>query len=147
MKNRIATWINFVFATIVVICVPLQVYFIASYISGAGTSALDAHKAVGGLVHASEAVVLLSALVAFWGIWKWVGWSALLLVLGTVQIGLYPPSDDRMSGWVHGFHGLGALLVFLLAAYIAHHDMRLLGLRGGGSTATPPPAQPPPPAA
>ncbi len=142
MKNRLATWIHFIFATIVVISVPLQVYFIASYISGAGTGALDAHKAVGGLVHASEAVVFLSALVAFWGIWKWVGWSVLLLVLGTVQIALYPPDSDRMSGWVHGFHGLGALLVFLLAAYIAHHDMRVLGLRGGTGTASPPPTPP-----
>jgi hypothetical protein len=144
MKNRTATWIHFIFATIVVIAVPLQVYFIASYFSGAGEGALDAHSFTGGIVvHASEAIVFLSALVAFWGIWKWVGWSFLLLLLGTVQIFLAPPDEDPASGWVHGFHGLGALLVFLLAAYIAHHDMRLLGLKGGAEASMPGPPPPP----
>jgi hypothetical protein len=144
MKNRAATWINLIFATVVVIGVPLQVYFIASYFSGAGEGALDAHSFTGGLVvHGSEAIVFLSGLVAFWGIWKWVGWSFLLLLLGTVQIFLAPPDEDPASGWVHGLHGLGALLVFLLAAYIAHHDMRVLGLRSGAQASTP---GPPPPA-
>ena len=64
----------------------------------------------GGLViHGSEAIVFLASLVAFWGLWKWIGWSFLLIVLGTVQIGLAPPDEDRASGWVHGLHGLGAL--------------------------------------
>ncbi len=144
MKNRTATWIHFIFATIVVIGVPLQVYFIASAFAGAGEGALDAHSFTGGIVvHGSEAIVFLSGLVAFWGIWKWVGWSFLLLLLGTVQIALVPP-DDRTNGWFHGLHGLGALLVFLLAAYIAHHDMRLLGLKGGAGTASTPGAPPPP---
>ena len=145
MKNRTATWIHFIFATIVVIGVPLQVYLIASYFSGAGEGALDAHGFVGGLVvHASEAIVFLSALVAFWGLWKWIGWSFLLLLLGTVQIALSPPDEDPASGWIHGFHGLGALLVFLLAAYLAHRDMRLLGLKGGAGTASTPGSPPPP---
>jgi hypothetical protein len=129
MKNRTATWIHLIFASIVIIGVPLQVYFIASYFSGAGEGALDAHSFTGGIVvHASELIVLISSLVAFWGIWKWIGWSALLFVLGTVQIFLAPPDEDPASGWVHGFHGLGALLVFLLAAFLAYNDARLLGL-------------------
>jgi hypothetical protein len=129
MKNRTATWIHLVFASIVVIGVFLQVYFIASYFSGAGEGALDAHSFVGGIVvHASELLVLISGLVAFWGIWKWIGWSALLFVLGTVQIFLSPPDDDPASGWVHGLHGLGALFVLILAAFLAYNDMRLLGL-------------------
>jgi hypothetical protein len=141
MKNRIATWINFVFATIVVIGVFLQVYFITAYFAGAGESALDAHGLVGGaIVHPAEAIVFLSALVAFWGIWKWVGWSFFLLVLGTVQVILIP-NDDKTGGWVHGLHGLLALFVLVLAAVIAHHDMRLLGL-GRRSAAHPPPAPP-----
>jgi hypothetical protein len=96
------------------------------------------------VVHGSEVIVFLASLVAFWGFWKWVGWSFGLLVLGTVQIFLAPPDEDPASGWVHGFHGLGALLVFLLAAYLAYNDTRLLGLGRGGETAAAPP--PPPPA-
>jgi hypothetical protein len=144
MRNRTATWIHLIFASIVIIGVPLQVYFIASYFSGAGEGALDAHGFTGGLVvHGAEAIVFLASLVAFWGFWKWIGWSFGLLVLGTVQIGLAPPDEDPASGWVHGLHGLGALLVFLLAAYLAYNDTRLLGLGGGEPAATPPP---PPPA-
>lgn len=144
MKNRTATWINFIFATIVVVGVFFQVYFITAYFTDAGEGALDAHGFVGGLiVHPSELLVFLSGLVAFWGIWKWVGWSFFLFLLGTVQLFLAPPDKDAASGWVHGLHGLFALFVLVLAAVIAHHDMRLLGLKGGAGTAStpgPPPA-------
>jgi hypothetical protein len=147
MKNRIATWIHFVFATIIVLAVPLQVYFIASYFSGAGDSALDAHGFTGGIiVHASELLVFLSSLVAFWGLWRWIGWSFLLFAFGTVQIFLAPPDEDPASGWVHGLHGLFALFVFLLAAWLAHRDMRLLGLMGRAEP-TPAPGPPPQPPA
>jgi hypothetical protein len=145
MKNRAATWIHLIFASIVIVAVPLQVYFIASYFSGAGESALDAHTFTGGLViHGSEAIVFLASLVAFWGLWKWIGWSFLFILLGTVQIFLAPPDEDPASGWVHGLHGLGALLVFLLASYLAYNDARLLGLIGRPAGAQAPP--PPPPA-
>jgi hypothetical protein len=147
MKNRAATWVHLIFATIIVLAVPLQVYFIASYFSGAGDSALDAHSFTGGIVvHGSELIVFLSSLVAFWGLWRWVGWSFLLFVLGTVQIFLAPPDEDPASGWVHGLHGLGALLVFLLAAWLAYRDARLLGLirpQAGTTPAASPPPQPP----
>jgi hypothetical protein len=147
MKNRAATWVHLIFATIIVLGVPLQVYFIASYFSGAGEGALDAHAFTGGIVvHGSELIVFLSSLVAFWGLWRWVGWSFLLLVLGTVQIFLAPPDEDPASGWVHGLHGLGALLVFLLAAWLAYRDARLLGLvreRADIAPAPGPPPQPP----
>jgi hypothetical protein len=144
MRNRIATWVHFVFATIIVVSVFLQVYFIAAYFSGAGDSALDAHGFVGGLViHASEIIVFLASLVAFWGIWKWVGWSFFLALFGTVQIFLAPPDEDRASGWIHGLHGLFALFVLMLAAFLAQNDMRLLGLRRGREPATVPPPTPP----
>ena len=146
MKNRIATWIHMIFAWIIVIGVFLQVYFIAAYFSGAGEGALDAHGFTGGLVvHGSELIVFLSSLAAFWGLWRWVGWSFLLFAFGTVQIFLAPPDDDPASGWVHGLHGLFALFVLVLAAFLAHRDMRLLGLKGGAGTpsAAGPPPQPP----
>jgi hypothetical protein len=148
MRNRIATWVNFVFASIVVIGVFFQAYFIAAYASGAGEGALDAHGFTGGLiVHGSELIVLISGLVAFWGAWKLVGISALLFVFGTVQVFL-APGDDPASGWVHGLHGLFALFVALLAAWIAYRDAQLLGLRRVreaevASPAAPPPAPPP----
>jgi hypothetical protein len=145
MRNRTATWINFVFASIVAIGVVFQVYFIASYASGAGEGALDAHTFTGGvIVHGSELIVLISGLVAFWGAWKLVGISALLFVFGTVQIFLAPPDEDPASGWVHGLHGLFALLVFLLAAWIAIRDAQLLGLRRGPDAEMTSPAAPPP---
>jgi hypothetical protein len=149
MRNRIATWINFVFASIVVLGVFLQVYFIASFFTGAGDSALDAHSFTGGvIVHGSELIVLISGLVAFWGAGKLVGLSALLFVFGTVQIFLAPPDDDPASGWVHGLHGLFALFVALLAAWIAYRDAQLLGLRqarGAEVTSPAAPAPAPPP--
>ena len=136
MKNRAATWVNFVFAVIIVIGVFLQAYFIASYASGAGEGALDAHGFVGGLViHASELIVFLSALVAFWKNWTWIAVNFGLFVFGTIQIFL-SPGDDPGNGWVHGLHGLFALFVLLYAAYIAYRDMRWLGLRGPGEPTT-----------
>jgi hypothetical protein len=98
---------------------------------GAGEGALDAHGFVGGLViHGSELLVFLSALVAFWGMWKWILVNLGLFVLGTVQIFLLPPDEDPASGYVHGLHGLFALFVLVYAAYIADRDLRWLGLRG-----------------
>src|SRR5687768_4999192 len=142
MKNRAATWVHLIFATIVVLAVPVQVYLIASFAMGAGQSALDAHEFTGGLIiHGSEVIVFLSSLVAFWRFWRWIAWSLFLPVLGTVQIALADAGD---SGWVRGFHGLGALLVFLLAAFLAYNDARLLGLIGRPATAPAPPPPPPP---
>jgi len=135
-----------IFAWIIVIGVFLQVYFIASFFSGAGEGALDAHSFTGGLVvHGSELIVFLSSLAAFWGLWRWVGWSFLLFAFGTVQIFL-APDDGEGSGWVHGLHGLFALFVLVLAAYLAQRDMRLLGLRGEADM-TPAPGPPPQPPA
>jgi hypothetical protein len=131
VRNRAATWVNLVFACVIVVGVFVQAYLIASYAMGAGEDALDAHGFVGGLViHGSELIVFLSALVAFWKLWGWILVNLGLLVLGTVQIFLLPPDEDPGSGWVHGLHGLFALFVLVYAAYIAYRDMRWLGLRG-----------------
>jgi hypothetical protein len=129
MRNRAATWVNFVFACIIVIGVFFQAYFIASYASGAGEGALDAHGFTGGLViHGSELIVFLSALVAFWRNWTWIAVCFGLFVFGTIQIFLSPPDDDPSSGWVHGLHGLFALFVLVYAAYIAYRDAQWLGI-------------------
>jgi MYXO-CTERM domain-containing protein len=130
MRNRVAVWVNLVFASIVVVGVFLQAYFIASYASGAGEGALDAHSFTGGIVvHLSELIVFISALVAFWGAWRWIGVNFLLILLGTIQIFLAPPDEDPASGWIHGLHGLFALFVLVLAAVIARRDVEVLALR------------------
>ena len=66
MRSRAATWVNLVFASIIVVGVFVQAYLIASFAMGAGEDALDAHGVVGGLlIHASALIVFLSAIVAF----------------------------------------------------------------------------------
>ena len=139
MRNRAATWANLVFASIVVVGVFVQAYLIASYAMGAGEEALDAHGFVGGLVvHGAELLVFLSALVAFWGMWRWILVNLGLFVFGTIQIFLLPPDDDPSSPWVHGLHGLFALFVLVWAAYIAWRDWRFLA--ASTAPAAPPPA-------
>lgn len=129
--KRTLLWINFVAACVIVVAVFLQAYFITAYVSGE-EGALDAHGVLGYIViHGAEAIVFLTALGAFWKRWGWIGFNFLLLAFGTVQIFLAPPEDDPASGWVHGLHGLFALFVLLMAAVIAHRDMKELGLRGG----------------
>ena len=51
--------------------------------------------------------------------------------------------DERTNGWLHGLHGLLALVVMVMAAVIAHRGLRDLGLRvgfaAGGDAGTAPP--------
>lgn len=136
--RRTFLWINFVLASIIVVGVFLQAYFIATYIIGNVDSALDAHGFLGGaVIHPSELLVFLTAFGAWPRAWRWIGFTFLLFVVGTVQIFLLPSdSDDPVSSsaaWVHGLHGLFALFVLVLAAVIAHRGMRDLGLRRGHS--------------
>jgi hypothetical protein len=141
--RKAATWVNFFFACVIVVGVFLQAYFIASYAMGAGESALDTHGFIGGIIiHASELIVFLSAIVAFWRNWTWIAVNLGLFVLGTIQIFLLPPDEDPASPWIHGLHGLFALFVLVYAAVIAHRDMKLLGLK---RTREPELAAPPPP--
>jgi hypothetical protein len=135
-------WINTVAAVLVAIGVFVQVYLITAYSTGAGEDALDAHGFIGfAIIHPLELIAFLASLGAYWGAWRWVGWSFLLIVLGTVQIFLAPPDEDPSSGWVHGLHGLLALFVLVLAAVIFHHGMRLLK-RGRAGDADTAPARP-----
>lgn len=134
-----ALWANLLFASVVVVGVFLQAYFIASYAMGAGETALDIHGFLGfAVIHGAELLVFVTALVAFWRRWRWVLAGLGLFVLGTVQIFLLPPDDDPSSPWLHGLHGLFALFVLVYAAYIAYRDWRFLADRA--APAAPPPA-------
>jgi hypothetical protein len=145
--RRTFLWINFVLASLIVLLIFLQAYLITAYVSGAGESALDAHGFTGfALIHAAELLVFLTAFGAWPRAWKWIGFTFFLFVLGTVQIFLAPQDDNPASGWVHGLHGLLALVVMVIAAVIAHRGMRDLGLRraspGADEGAVPPPPLP-----
>jgi hypothetical protein len=144
--RRTFLWINFGLSTLIVLLIFLQAYFITAYVSGAGQDALDTHGFIGfAIIHPAELLVFLTAFGAWPRAWRWIGFTFFLFVLGTVQIFLAPPEDDPASGWVHGFHGLLALVVAVVAAVIAHRGMRDLGLRrasrggGPGDVAPPPP--------
>ncbi len=112
----------------------LQVYLAAGELFGTGS--LDDHRDLGWTVHNFEVAVFVTALVA-WLPRADIGWSVALAVIGTAQILL---SDaDR---WVGAIHGVGALVVLILASIIVHRDLRGLGLRhrgGAGAGAAPPP--------
>ena len=130
--RRTFLWINFVLATLIVLLIFAQAYFITAYVSGAGEDALDTHGFIGfAIIHPAELLVFLTAFGAWPRAWRWIAFTFFLFVLGTVQIFLAPPDEDPASGWVHGFHGLLALVVMVTAVVIAHRGMRDLGLRRG----------------
>lgn len=116
-------WATLVAAVLVVVGVFVQVYLIASYFFGAGSDALDAHKDLGRIVHLVEVLTFLLSLGGFWRRWVDVGWAFALVVIGTIQLS-FAEGDE----WVGGLHGLFALLVFMIAAIVAHRAMRSLGI-------------------
>lgn len=125
------TWAVLVLASLVVIGVFLQVYFIAVYTLsqfGGGalnTDALDAHKNLGGFVHIAEVLTFLAAIGAYWKRWGEVGLAFALGLIGTIQLALVDSFDDS---WVKGFHGALALVVLILAHAVAQRAVRSLGL-------------------
>ena len=143
--RRTFLWINFVLSSLIVVGVFAQAYLIASYAMGAGEDALDAHGVIGGIfIHGFELLVFLTAFGAWPKQWRWIGFTFLLFVVGTAQVFLLPPDEDPGSPWVHGLHGLLALVVMVMAAVIAHRGLRDLGLRRsssspGGDAGTAPP--------
>ena len=143
--RRTFLWVNFVLSSLIVLLIFVQAYLITAYITGAGEGALDAHGFLGfAIIHLAELLVFLTAFGAWPRAWKWIAFTFFLFVLGTVQIFLAPPDEDPASGWVHGLHGLLALVVMVTAAVIAHRGLRDLGLRRsspspGGDAGTAPP--------
>ena len=121
-------WLYTLAALIVVVGVLVQAFSIAAYVRGAGSGALDMHKTVGFMTHNVEIIVFLAALVAYWGSWRRVGLAFLLPLIGTIQV--FSIGDtDKSGGWVNGLHGLLALVVLLLAVFLAQDGMRSLKRR------------------
>lgn len=122
--TQVFQWSVLVLASLVLLGVFLQVYFIAVYILGGNLDALDAHTNLGGIVHMVEVLAFLAALGAYWKRWAEVGLAFALAAIGTLQLSLV----DAGNEWVQGFHGLLALIVLILAHAVALRAMRALGL-------------------
>jgi hypothetical protein len=121
-------WLYVVAASLVVVGVLVQALSIAAFVRGAGEDALDMHETVGFLTHSVEIVVLLVALVGYWGLWRRLVLPFLLPVIGTFQ--LFAIGDtDKTGGWVNGLHGLLALVVLLLAVALVQDGVRSLRAR------------------
>ena len=134
--RRVFHWLHFIAALLVVLGVFFQVYLAAGQLFG--TDSLDTHVDTGYMVHNFELAVFVTALVA-WLPRRDILWSFLLAAIGTGQILL--ALADR---WVGAIHGVGALLVLILASIVLHRAMRTLGLmrRGHGDAAGTEPPRP-----
>ncbi len=135
--RRSSLWISAVAASLVAVGVILQLYFITAWVFGA-RDALDAHRGAGSIIWLLEIIVLISGLVAYWGVWRNAAVSIALPILGTIQIFFIGDIEDpskNESGWIHGFHGGLAILVFALAAAIAYRDLKALGVHGRSAVA------------
>jgi hypothetical protein len=128
--QRAAQWALLVTATLVIVGVFLQVYFIAAYTFGAGEDALDAHRGLGHSVEGIAVLAFLAALVAYWKVWAKVAPAFALAVISVIQVG-FADADE----WVAGFHGLLALVMLILAHAVVQRTVRDLGLgkHGGAS--------------
>ena len=124
-------------ASLIVIGVVLQLYFVAAWAFGE-EDALDLHRGVGYLAWLLGIIVLVAGLVAYWGTWRQVTLSVALPVVVTIQIFFVGDIDDpgeNVSGWIHGFHGGLAIFVFALAVAIGYRDMKTLGFHRRGEAA------------
>jgi phage gp46-like protein len=110
--RRAARFLHPLLAGAIVGLVFLQVYLIAAYIFG-DTGVLDTHVWVGRVVVLLELLVLVTALVGWWGDRYEIGSAAALLLIGALQAGL--AKDIGSSAEVHALHALLALAVFGLA--------------------------------
>ncbi len=113
-----ADWLHLTFASAIVVGVFLQVYLVGSYIFGAGTGALDAHRTVGFALQGPELFVLLTALVA------WLSRIDLLLSLLVAIVGFLQAFLASAHQWVGGLHPLLALVVLGLATALALRGVR-----------------------
>jgi hypothetical protein len=87
---------------------------------------LNSHVTVGRIVVALELLVLVTALVGWWGDWYEITISTALLVVGTFQA-LFA-KDIGSSSEVHALHGLLALAVFARSTLVRTcADVRTVG--------------------
>jgi hypothetical protein len=132
-SQRPLRWSVLGLATLVILGIYLQVYFIGVYIFGSDPDALDAHTGLGNVVFGLEFLVLLATLGAFWKMRREIILAVALLVAGAAQIALVEGDNE----WVRGFHAVLALVLLILSHAIVQHAVRGLGM---GTPKAPPAA-------
>jgi hypothetical protein len=120
---RAARIANPIAAAVVVALIFVQLYLIADFIFG-NAGALSTHMTVGRIVVGLELIVFLTALAGWWGDWAEIRSGATLVVLGGLQASL--AKDVGSSPGVHALHGMLALAVAGLAAWIAYRRRSLV---------------------
>ena len=127
-RQRIGLWGTFIFATLAVIGMGVQVYLIAGVIFGEDW--IDAHKGLGMVVHLFYVLTFLAALVGAWPNWRATAWPFLLALIGSVQAFLAAAgtigSGDNAA--VAAFHGALVPIVFVIALVIAWRAYTALGM-------------------
>lgn len=129
--KRTFTWFVLVGGVLVVLAVLWQAFSIAAYVRGAGDGALDAHGAGSMFVHIGQLLIVIGALVAYWGNWTQVGLAVGFLILSVAQLGFLGDTEEQ-GDWINGLHGFLALIVLLAGLLYAQKAWRELGLRQSG---------------
>jgi hypothetical protein len=132
--KRTFTWLVFVGGIVVVLGVLWQAFSIAAYVRGAGEGALDAHGGGSLIVHLGQLVIVIGALVAYWGNWDAVGAALGFLVVSFLQLAFLGDTDDK-GGWVNGMHGFLALIILIAGLLYAQRAARELGIRQSSGAA------------
>jgi hypothetical protein len=129
-RQRLGLWGTFIFASLAVIGMFVQVYLIAGFIFGEN-GWLDTHKDIGMLTHLMYVLTFVAALIGLWPNWRATAWPFILAVIGSVQAFLAGGGDVGGSdAALHAFHGALVPLVFLIAVWIAWRSYSALGLGG-----------------
>jgi len=135
-RKRIGLWGTFIFGTLAVIGMGVQVYLIGGFIFGEN-GWLDTHKDLGMVVHLFYILTFLSALLAAWPNWRATGLAFLLAAIGTIQAFLAGGGDvGGDNAALHAFHAALVPIVFLLALVVAWRAYTALGMGGSRGTAT-----------
>jgi hypothetical protein len=120
-------WLVLAGGAITVVGVLIQAFTIAAYARGAGEGALDAHGGFSMLVHIGQLLIVIGVIWAFWGNWTAVGLAVAFLVLCVAQLAFLGDTEEA-GGWVNGLHGMLALVILLVGAWVFSLARRRLGL-------------------
>jgi hypothetical protein len=129
--KRTFTWFVLVGGVLVVLAVLWQAFSIAAFVRGAGDGALDAHGTGSLFVHIGQLLIVIGALVAYWGNWTQVGLAVGFLILSVAQLGFLGDTEEQ-GDWINGLHGFLALIVLIAGLLYAQKAWRELGLRQSG---------------
>ena len=131
--RRAFTWLVLIGGVVVVLGVLWQAFAIAAYVRGAGDGALDAHLYGSFVVHLAQLMIVIGALVAYWGNWAMVGGAIGFLILSVAQLAFLGNTDEE-GDWINGLHGFLAVIILICGLLYAQRAGRELGLRRSASS-------------